>query len=81
MYSKIGALTKPKTNLQILQRNVLLKFKSLYTFLQKHHPQLAAETRTCAESVCVSVCGRISPRAPEAATIRLELETRVGAKE
>ncbi|CAD7949994.1 unnamed protein product [Amoebophrya sp. A25] len=36
LMSRIQSLRKPKTNLQILQQNVLLKFKHLNSFLSEH---------------------------------------------
>jgi hypothetical protein len=45
LLSKINALKKPKTNLQILQRNVLVRFKFFNTFLAEHHPAIAEEVK------------------------------------
>lgn len=45
LLQKINALKKPKTNLQILQRNVLVKYKFFNTFLSEHHPVVAEEVR------------------------------------
>lgn len=36
LMGRIYALKKPKTNIQILQQNVLLKYKYLVTFLRQH---------------------------------------------
>lgn len=45
LVSKVNALKKPKTNLQILQRNVLVRFKFFNTFLEEHHPSVAEEVK------------------------------------
>ena len=45
LLQKIMALKKPKTNLQILQRNVLVRFKFFTQFLQEHHPGVATEVK------------------------------------
>jgi hypothetical protein len=45
LVSKINALKKPKTNLQILQRNVLVRFKFFNTFLGEHLPVVADEVK------------------------------------
>jgi hypothetical protein len=45
LLQKINALKKPKTNLQILQRNVLVRFKFFNTFLAEHHSQIADEVK------------------------------------
>lgn len=45
LLDKINALKKPKTNLQILQRNVLVRFKFFNTFLGEHHPTVADEVK------------------------------------
>ena len=42
---RIYALRKPKTNIQILQQNVLLKYKYLVTFVKLHGPEVFAEVR------------------------------------
>lgn len=36
LMSKINVLRKPRTNFQILQESVLLKFKPLAIFLREH---------------------------------------------
>lgn len=45
LLQKINQLKKPKTNLQILQRNVLVKFKFFTQFLAEHHPAVAREVQ------------------------------------
>mmetsp|Transcript_80659 Transcript_80659/g.179204 ORF Transcript_80659/g.179204 Transcript_80659/m.179204 type:complete len:728 (-) Transcript_80659:56-2239(-) len=45
LLQKINTLKKPKTNLQILQRNVLVKFKFFTQFLAEHHPGVADEVK------------------------------------
>lgn len=45
LLQKINALRKPKTNLQIIQRNVLVRFKFFNTFLAEHHPAVADEVK------------------------------------
>ncbi len=42
---RIFALRKPKTNIQILQQNVLLKQKHLVGFLQQHGQEVFGEVR------------------------------------
>ncbi|KAH7436866.1 hypothetical protein KP509_05G039600 [Ceratopteris richardii] len=46
MMQKLNALKKPKTNIQILQQNVLLKYKYVAVFLQKHGKEVYSEIRT-----------------------------------
>ncbi len=41
----IYALRKPKTNIQILQQNVLLKHKMLIAFMRRHGHEVFAEVR------------------------------------
>lgn len=43
---RIYQLRKPKTNIQILQQNVLLKQKYLVTFLRQHGPEVFQEVRS-----------------------------------
>lgn len=43
LMSRIYALRKPKTNIQILQQNMLLRFRYLVTFLRKHGPEVFGE--------------------------------------
>jgi len=45
LLQKINALKKPKTNLQILQRNVLVRFKFFNVFLAEHHPAVEDEVK------------------------------------
>lgn len=45
LLQKINSLKKPRTNLQILQRNVLVRFKSMTQFLQEHHSAVADEVK------------------------------------
>jgi hypothetical protein len=47
LMQKLYSLRKPKTNIQILQQNVLLRFKYLVTFLRRHAPDVLAEVRAC----------------------------------
>ncbi|OAY84151.1 Vacuolar protein sorting-associated protein 52 A [Ananas comosus] len=42
---KLYALRKPKTNIQILQQSVLLKYKYLILFLKEHSKEIYAEVR------------------------------------
>jgi Vps52 / Sac2 family len=42
---RIYALRKPKTNIQILQQNVLLKYKYLVAFLRQHGREVYQEVR------------------------------------
>lgn len=44
--SRIYQLRKPKTNIQILQQNVLLKQKYLVTFLRQHGQEVFQEIRS-----------------------------------
>lgn len=45
LMQRIYALRKPKTNIQILQQNVLLKYKYLVTFLRLHGGEVFTEVR------------------------------------
>mmetsp|Transcript_129880 Transcript_129880/g.416786 ORF Transcript_129880/g.416786 Transcript_129880/m.416786 type:complete len:715 (-) Transcript_129880:101-2245(-) len=45
LLQKINTLKRPRTNLQILQRNVLVKFKFFTQFLAEHHPAVAREVQ------------------------------------
>lgn len=45
LMQRIYALRKPKTNIQILQQNVLLKYKYLVTFLRLHGGDIFNEVR------------------------------------
>lgn len=45
LMQRIYALRKPKTNIQILQQNVLLKYKYLVTFLRLHGGEIFNEVR------------------------------------
>eukprot|EP01124_Arcella_intermedia_P012445 TRINITY_DN18784_c0_g1_i5.p1 TRINITY_DN18784_c0_g1~~TRINITY_DN18784_c0_g1_i5.p1 ORF type:complete len:525 (+),score=75.28 TRINITY_DN18784_c0_g1_i5:314-1888(+) len=40
---KINTLTKPNTNIQIIQQNILVKYTPLFGFLCKHHPEFAQD--------------------------------------
>jgi len=42
---KFYALRKPKTNIQILQQSVLLKYKYTIIFLKEHAKEIYAEVR------------------------------------
>lgn len=49
---RINQLRKPKTNIQILQQNVLLKQKYLVTFLREHGPEVFQEIcRACIDTL------------------------------
>ncbi|KAI1001459.1 hypothetical protein K3495_g6738 [Podosphaera aphanis] len=41
--SQIKVLRSPNINAQIIQQQQIIRYKDLYTFLHKHHPQLAEE--------------------------------------
>ncbi|CAI0400895.1 unnamed protein product [Linum tenue] len=43
---KLQALRKPKTNIQILQQSVLLKYKYVISFLKEHGKEVYTEVRT-----------------------------------
>ncbi|EEF42794.1 Vacuolar protein sorting protein, putative [Ricinus communis] len=43
---KLYALRKPKTNIQILQQSVLLKYKYVISFLKEHGKEIYIEVRT-----------------------------------
>ncbi|KAL0906542.1 hypothetical protein M5K25_025044 [Dendrobium thyrsiflorum] len=45
MVQKLYALRKPKTNIQILQQNVLLKYKYVIIFLKEHGKDIYTEVR------------------------------------
>lgn len=45
LMQKLYALKRPKTNIQILQQNVLLKYKYVATFLQDHGHEVYPEVR------------------------------------
>lgn len=45
LLDQINALKKPKTNVQVMQQNVLLKYKIFMTFLSGHAPAVAEEIR------------------------------------
>eukprot|EP00929_Paragymnodinium_shiwhaense_P097629 TRINITY_DN59268_c0_g1_i2.p1 TRINITY_DN59268_c0_g1~~TRINITY_DN59268_c0_g1_i2.p1 ORF type:complete len:707 (-),score=206.27 TRINITY_DN59268_c0_g1_i2:44-2164(-) len=45
LVENINSLQRPKTNLQIIQNNVLLRFKFFNVFLAEHHPQVAEEVQ------------------------------------
>ena len=47
LMQKLYSLRKPKTNIQIIQQNVLLRFKYLVTFLRVHAPEILTEVRAC----------------------------------
>lgn len=47
MLAKLYQLRKPKTNMSIIQQNVLLKYKYFVRFLSEHGPDVYQE-----------VCGR-----------------------
>ena len=41
LVSQIRALRSPNVSAQVIQQQILFKYKDLYGFLAKHHPQLA----------------------------------------
>ena len=41
--NQIREIRSPGINAQIIQRQRLLKYKDIYSFLTRHHPQLAEE--------------------------------------
>lgn len=43
MVAQIKALRAPNINAQVIQQQHFIKYKDLYAFLHKHHPQLAEE--------------------------------------
>ena len=43
MVAQIKALRSPNINAQIIQQQLFIRYKDLYAFLHKHHPQLAEE--------------------------------------
>ncbi|XP_031122235.1 vacuolar protein sorting-associated protein 52 A-like isoform X3 [Ipomoea triloba] len=45
MVQKLYSLRKPKTNVQILQQNVLLKYKFIISFLKEHGKEVYVEVR------------------------------------
>lgn len=47
LVQKLYSLRKPKTNIQILQQNVLLKYKYAVTFLRRRAPEILTEVRAC----------------------------------
>jgi len=46
LMQKIYQLRRPRTNIQIIQQNILLRFKYFVTFLKEHGPDVYAEVRT-----------------------------------
>lgn len=46
MAQKLSALRRPKTNIQILQQNVLLKYKYVILFLKEHDKDIYTQIRT-----------------------------------
>ena len=47
LMQKLYSLRRPKTNVQIIQQNVLLKYKYLVAFLRAHAPEILVEIRAC----------------------------------
>jgi len=47
LMQRFYAFRKPKTNIQILQQNVLLKYRYLASFLRKQGQEVFTEVRTC----------------------------------
>jgi hypothetical protein len=45
MMAKFNLLRRPKTNYQILQQSVLMKYKSFASFLKDHGPEVFPEVR------------------------------------
>mmetsp|Transcript_8197 Transcript_8197/g.13240 ORF Transcript_8197/g.13240 Transcript_8197/m.13240 type:complete len:690 (+) Transcript_8197:98-2167(+) len=46
LLNQIAALRKPNTNVQIMQQNVMLKYKYFVTFLNAHAPAVAEEVKS-----------------------------------
>jgi hypothetical protein len=47
LQGKLSSLRKPKTNISIIQQNVLLKYKYFVRFLEAHGPDVHQEVRHC----------------------------------
>lgn len=45
LMGNIYALRRPKTNIQILQQSLLLKYRGLLPFLRQHGPEVFGEVR------------------------------------
>jgi hypothetical protein len=48
LQGKLSSLRKPKTNISIIQQNVLLKYKYFVRFLEAHGPDVHQEVRSAA---------------------------------
>jgi hypothetical protein len=48
---KLASLRKPKTNISIIQQNVLLKYKYFVRFLEAHGPDVHAEVSQAGHSM------------------------------
>jgi hypothetical protein len=55
LLSRIQSLKKPKTNVQVIQQTVLLKYKYFLRFLFKHSPETGIEIRDSYTSTMASV--------------------------
>lgn len=47
MLQRFYAFRRPKTNIQILQQNVLVKYRYMLQFLRKHGQEVFTEVRAC----------------------------------
>jgi hypothetical protein len=54
LQGKLSSLRKPKTNISIIQQNVLLKYKYFVRFLEAHGPDVHQEVRQTGAGVCHS---------------------------
>lgn len=50
LQGKLNSLRKPKTNISIIQQNVLLKYKYFVRFLEAHGPDVYQEVGTMARA-------------------------------
>jgi hypothetical protein len=57
LLNKVYSLRKPKTNVQIIQQNILIKYKYLTRFLIKYSPETALELRDAYTSTLSAVRG------------------------
>lgn len=70
---KIGELRRPKTNVQMIQKNAMLKFSHLFHFLMESAPAIAEEVQsTYVESMSRTLHGLF--RAYHTQLVRLQLE-------
>jgi hypothetical protein len=56
LLSKLYQLRKPKTNISIIQQNVLLKYKYFVRFLAEHGPDVYQEVSRCRRNCTKRVC-------------------------